>query len=389
MEMWKQPEFYLSTFMAGTSRGALAAARESGINLVEFAFTEPDAMREGARLCGELGLYAMANDRERFTGLGSHGAPYTAASVAGITAEFSQMPQVIAYYLWDEVMDDAFAAAKELQDTFRRLDPARLPYCILYPSYGVYNWNSSPVQWEDSSYYRYVDDFLKIMDPAVLAFDYYPFCGRWAAISDVREHEWWRDMGLMRKKAAEYSKPFWYYYQAVDLPGNTAVNITQAQIRLQMMAGLAYGAKYLSSYNALDYLFDAAGNKTARFEEGMRDQRRALAIGRRLFRKQPSFLTHTGLKPETRVMFYLDELSASPLLESAPDNLIVSVFDEDTVLVVNKDFQHDMVGAITLKEPKEVSLFDPSAGEETPVGSRMKNIPLALEPGGGAVFVLR
>ena len=71
----------------------------------------------------------------------------------------------------------------------------------MYPSDVHQTWNNGPY---DSDYYHYVDDFIKTLQPEIVAFDYYPL----ARHRCILECDWWRDMGLMRQKANEYGSRF-------------------------------------------------------------------------------------------------------------------------------------------------------------------------------------
>lgn len=385
---WEQKEFYLSTFISGTDLEQVKWAKEGGLNLLEFAFSTPAYMEKALDYCDDVGIRCMVYDQGSITSVGDKMPLYNERSFANAVYKYYDHESVIGYYIWDEVDKSLFASARVMVDYVKKYDPARLAYLILYPSYGVYNWSSSPVDWENSAYYYYVDDYLKTVNPQVLSFDYYPFYNNPSSLSIS---DWYRDMGLMRKKAAEYGKPFWYYYQTHDLKDHN-IALSPGQIRVQMYTGLAYGAKYLSSYNAMYYMYTDSG-KTANFESAKAINNEVMAMGRYLFDKTPTRLYHTGAAAVNSSIYYLDDLTASDLIASAPDDLILSVFEDGKtstkyLLVVTKNFTSGASGTITLKSSKAVGLLSKS-GSVQQVSPSADSISFSLEAGGGALYVIK
>ena len=395
---WKQDGFLMSTFCFGSSDAAIRLAKEAGLDLLEFAFSygSTASLHQGLTVCDMIGMKSMAYDNRLLTGGGDAANPVSEEElIRNAVREYSSHSSVMAYYLWDEVDTPNNEKVRKMTDQVRRQDPARLAFSCLFPSYGMYNWSNSPINWENSAYAVYVDDYLKTVNPDVLCFDYYPFHQKQ---STVITNDWYRDMGLYRTKAAQYNKPFWYYYQSVDLGGPTndlAVNITEGQIRVGMYTGLAYGAKTLSSYIAVNYMWDREGNKQPRFEEGKALIREVKTTGNYLFDKTTKKIYHTGLPAGNyNAIYYLDDFASSDLLASAPDNLIISVFEDGKtatkyLLAVNKDWGNVQTGHITLKSAKNIGKLNTGNGNVEPVSTSSLTIPLNLEMGGGALYVIK
>ena len=67
---------------------------------------------------------------------------------------------VEGYFVWDEPARETFEKAQELRKLYKKYDPSRLAYSCVYPSYGVYNWTGSQIDWSNSAYARYIDCLL-------------------------------------------------------------------------------------------------------------------------------------------------------------------------------------------------------------------------------------
>lgn len=342
-----------------------------------------------ARYCEQLGMKAILD-------LGKwDGTDYNESELYDIMRNSSSLNSVIGYYTWDEVPSWALEEAKAKNAFVKENYPKRLAYSIILPSYGNVTWNT------DYSYDEYVKDYLDIVNPEVLAFDYYPMHAHsltTSNVDNVMNCDWWRDMGLMRKMSNEYNKPFWYYVESVDIE-TSVVDLTQSQIALQLYAGLAYGADYLSYYMAPGYLYSMDGREKAeRFEEGAKLNKSIVNIGNLLFGKKSEKIYHTGFgfienwNNKLDDKFYLDRISASDLISSAPDDLIISQFAGDNgekyLVVVNKNYNKSASGTLKLKTSKSVSLFDAQNNTKNILGNISK-ISLNIPAGEGVVYIIK
>lgn len=380
---WKQQEFYLSTWVVlstdGDAKSAIKLCKEAGLNLVET---------ESANLsiCDEIGINAIAND---WMSSGS--------KVKNIYEDIKNIYEhksLIGYYSWDEVPGNKNKVAKAKNALFKKYDPTRLAYSIIFPSYGAVHWNVDKAL-DEKSYDEYVKDYMDVVKPEVLSFDSYPVYAYDWSKSDASKAmvcDWYRDLGLMRKTALDYKVPFWYYFQSVnvsntDYDENTLIassSTTDSQISLQMFTGLAYNAKYLSYYLAPGYIYTMDGkSKTNRFDAAKANNTAVMNAGKYLYNKTSENIYHTGLSESYLKTYYLDSLSSSDIIAAAPDGLIISQFKDNTntkyLLIVNKDYVNAKTGELTLKNVKDVSRFDVKTGEVLNVGNTniiKLNIPM-------------
>ena len=383
---WNQEEFYISTFApisvdSKYMENALKLCKEAGLNLIEVRSIE------AIEMCEKLGLNTILDVGKW------KGNEYTEKSLYNIMKENQANSNNIGYYTWDEVPANNLYDAKNKNAVIEKYDPIKLPYSILYPSYGKVTWNT------DYRYDEYVKDYLDIVNPKVLSFDYYPIHAwglRTSNVKNIMTCEWWRDMGFMRKMSNEYNKPFWYYVQSVNIE-TSVVDLTQSQIALQLYAGLAYGADCLSYYLTPGYIYSKDGKeKTDRFDEGAELNKRIMNIGNLLLGRKSEKIYHTGFGIADILMginnkFYLDTLSNSDIISSAPDDLIISQFEENDeiyLLVINKNYVSSITGNLTLQAEKSVSQFNAQNRTTTNLGT-VDSIKLNIPAGEGVVYIIR
>ncbi len=392
---WKQEQFYIGTGYSPYSftDKLIETAYEAGYNLISFEYwivRNDERMHEALDICDEIGMNAFVG---AFASGGAYDRTFTDQKVREIIHDYARHESVIGYDFWDEMVPEAFSRGKELNDWIKKNDPAKLAYSCLLPSYGPLSWN--PQQQEASEYLTYVDDYLKTIDPDVISFDYYPFAGG----STIGASDWYRDMGLYRVKSLEYDKPFWYWYQSVDManaPNYLATIISEGQIRVGMYTGLAYGAKGLLAWLGKGYAYDTEGNKLSRFNECKNINAEVMTVGQYLFDKTTTQIYHTGLpkNKDYNAIYYLDDLASSDLIASAPSGLIISIFEDGKtntkyMLVVNKNYSFAQTGNIVLKNACKIEKLNAKNGKVTTVSDSSDTITLSLSKGNAALYVIK
>lgn len=313
---WVQSEFTLSTFFAIPGSGDTAIYRkifsltkESGINLVELAFLPRAVLKPALDMAELTGVRILAQDLASFSGFQTSVPVFTEETIINNVSWMDHYRMLEGYYVWDEPFLTTMIQAKTLCDHFKAHDPGRLAFSVMLPSYGPYTWS-------DSSYPRYVDDYISTIDPEVISFDYYPFRDNNASVT-LTNNDLWKDFGYIRKKALQYNKPLWFYFQAVGMQPPQPSIVDLERIRVQMYAALAYGVKGLSYYYSHEVLIDPTTyEKTAMFND-LKDLNTTVKnIGNFLFDKRSEKIYQTGIPSANEGKFYLDSLSSSGLLLS-------------------------------------------------------------------------
>ena len=87
------------------------------------------------------------------------------------------------------------------------------------------------------SHEQYIDDYIRIYNPQILSFAYYPLYE-----AGIMQHGYFDNMSVMRTKAAEAKIPFWFYVQTCSFSDNTRIP-NEADLHWLVNTALAYGAK--------------------------------------------------------------------------------------------------------------------------------------------------
>lgn len=386
LKRWRQKDFVLSTFEAirgerGDFFKILTANKDAGINLVEIVFKKDrELISRILKACEEAGLNAIVQD-PAFSGIGENYAITNDKIVKESLEYYSAYKSIYGYYIWDEPVEEAFSYCRDTKRRFERLCPEAFLHFCAFPSYGMYKWDSFAYNWIENTYPKYIDNFLRVVDPPVVTFDYYPFREPTAELllSDL-----WRDMGYVSKRARELGKPFWFYFQGVDMQTGVGC-ISPYKIAAQMFAAIAHNAKGLSWFVTANVLTDLDGGKRPEYEEVKRINLEVLTLGKFFFDKQLEYIFHTPYKNEYDEVYFQDNMEKSTVIQSAPDYCVVSEFTKgnDTtryLLIVNKQSSKTVEGKLELKRNSEISVFDKSLGILKSLGEKC-SVHVALEPG--------
>lgn len=390
--VWAQSEFVLSTFFALPGSGdtaiyrkILTQTKEAGINLVELTFLSRLALIPALDVAEAQGVKTLAQDLASFSGFQTAAPPFTEDTVINNVSWLNNYNMLEGYYVWDEPFTTNLTQARDLRNYFKAHDPSRLAFSVMLPSYGPYIWS-------DSTYPSYVNSYISTIDPEVVSFDYYPFRENLTSTTLIT-NDLWKDFGYIRKKALQYSKPLWFYFQAVGMqPGQVSI-MNLERIRVQMYAALSYGVKGLSYYTSHQALIeDGTYDKTPMFNDLKALNTAVKNIGNYLFGKQAEQLYHTGVSSTNRTRYYLDNLSSSALINTAPNDLIIGVFgDAGTtkyLMITNKNFSAAKTGTITLKSLKKVSQFNKSTNTTTVLSTSTTSIAISIPAGDAALYII-
>jgi hypothetical protein len=155
----------------------------------------------------------------------------TFEAVKKITANYSKRPAFMAYGVYDEPAADLYPRLAECSKMIIKADPKHPPLINLLPSYG------SPIQLGAPNFRAYVSDYIKIVKPYVVCYDYYPF-REGATLFDG----WHNDLKIVREESRNANIPFWVFVQSEGIKGGLKVP-TREEIFWQANTALAYGAR--------------------------------------------------------------------------------------------------------------------------------------------------
>ncbi len=393
---WKQKQFYLSTFRAverdkfsDVYEKSIRAHKEAGINLIENAILATTDLIRALDACEKVGIDCLSQDISAFSGMGENYPLNNDEMLTDIVMQYNKYKRMVGYFVWDEPSEKNFSKLKEVTSFFKTIDPARMAYSLVLPSYGVYQWSSDHSKWQSDPYKKYVDGYLAACNPDVVCVDYYPFT---SPVSSISESYLWRDLGYLRKKALELNKPLWFYFQAINMNGGTGP-LPIEKMRVQMYSALAYGTVGLSYYTSLGAIVDEEGNKLSNFNQIKQLNSEVLNLGNFLFHKKSDKLYHTGVSSDKLQGYFTDSLAQSDLIKSAPENAILGIFTDNTsakyLVVVNKDFNKAMNATITLKSAKNISEFNKKTNTTNQISGSSASIKCQIPAGDCAVYVIK
>jgi hypothetical protein len=158
-----------------------------------------------------------------------------------------------------------------------------------------------------------------------------------------------------------------------------------------MYASLAYGVKGLSYYTTYGALLDSVANKTTLYNDLKSLNTEIRYLGDLLLHKQSEKLYQTGIMPENNELYFLDRMEASDLLVSAPDNLVIGVFGDDSaakyLLIANMSHSSQVEGKVKLRKPANV--LEVNRQQVADIANRTASINIKLPAGMGALYIIK
>ncbi len=154
-----------------------------------------------------------------------------AATIKKIVRDYSNNPTLLAYGIYDEPDAGLFPTLSAYAKEFEKNDSAHPPLINLLPSYG------SPIQLGASNFREYIREYIKIVNPLVLSYDYYPFRDGVTLFDG-----WHNDLKIVREESRNSNIPFWIFVQSEGITGGLKVP-TREEIFWQANTALAYGAR--------------------------------------------------------------------------------------------------------------------------------------------------
>ena len=399
---WKQSEFILSTLFALPGSGnptdyrtILTRTKAAGLNRVELTFlTSSEVLEIALNVAEEVGVKTIAQDVNIFSGIGENGPQIDKQKIVKKVNELKRFKLLDGYYVWDEPFEADFDKIVSINNILKEADPSRLTYSVIFPSYGVYNWETGAYNWDDNSYTRYVNGYLDKVNPDIVSFDYYPYRANLANV-DIIQNDIWKDFGYIRKQVLQRNKSLWCYIQAINLIPSQPSIINVERIRAQMYAALAYGVKGISYFNSYGSLLNDVFEKTVMYDDLTQVNKEVKNIGNVLLNKKSEKLYHTGsaITEQLRNAYFLDKLSDSEIIKSAPNDLIIGIFpgkdvNDKYVLISNKSHTATVNGEVALKTSRKIIAYNKSTDTENTIEELTNKFQLNLLPGEGKLYRL-
>jgi len=353
------------------------AAANFTVVLGGFGARTPAQAQRQLELCRKYGLKALVNS-------------------GGNPDELPDGPACWGYRLRDEPTAAMFGDLRKRADAIRAARPGKLVYVNLYPNY------ANKRQLGVDTYEEHVALFCKTYNPAVLSMDHYP--GFKPGRKDGRD-TYCTNLAVMRKFALEQGIPFWNFFNIMPYGGHT--DPTEGQVRWQIFASLAYGAKgvlYFCYYTPRGREFPKGGAIIGRDDRPTRHYDQARRINAELKNLGPTLmrLTSTDVRrvaPDTDLK---TALAGTPIrrLERAKHDpkfdLLVGCFrhadGRRAVLIANYRFAYTAWPTIEFDVPVDkVMEVDKKTGRTHSVlddSPAMPGLQVSLDAGDGRLFLL-
>ncbi len=293
------------------------------------------------------------------------------------------------YFLADEPGAGAFPELRKATDALRAARPGKLAYINLFPNY------ATAAALGTTNYDEHVRRFVSEVNPDVLSMDHYP---QFRPDVDGRDG-YCENLEVLRRHSLAAGIPFWNFFNT--MPYGPHTDPTEAQLRWQIYASLAYGAKgvmYFCYWTPAGDEFPKGGAIIGRDGRPTRHYAEAQRLNGALQQLGPTLmkLTSTGvfrIQPKQAATEALKDTALSSISDG--DYLIGTFRHTDgrrAVLIQNYHFAYSAWP--TVKFASDASLVrevSPKSGKETPVADDSPDMPglqLSLDAGEGRLFLL-
>ncbi len=325
----------------------------------------------------------------------------TLVHVPGTPSQWPTNASCWGYLLQDEPSTADFPALARSAADIRRHRPGRLAYINLFPNY------ASPAQLGAPTYEEHVSRFMDEVRPDVLSMDHYPLMRP----GIDRRDAYCENLETLRRHAGRAGIPFWNYFHA--MPFADRIDPSEAQVRWQVFAAIAHGAKGVlyfcywtpgkgnggtGEFPKGGALITAEGRRTRHYEEARRINAELACWGPTLLRLTSLGVrkVHTGRRPA-------DALAGSPVrlishVAKDPDaEFLVGVLRHEdgrrAVLLVNHDTAYTAWPTVAWDAATgDIREIDKASGREVEVMDDSPEIPgtqLSFAPGDARLFLMR
>lgn len=339
--------------------------------------SDPKGWEHQLDLCQQFGLKALLQ------------CPGTEAS------KLPDGPACWGYAVRDEPAAKDFPQLRAQVDAIRKARPGKLAYINLFPNY------ASAAQLGTSTYEEHVTRFLDEVGVDVLSMDHYPI---FRPEKDGRDG-YCENLAVMRTESQRKQIPFWNFFNTMPYGGHT--DPTEDQLRWQIYASLAYGAKgvlYFCYYTPAGDEFPKGGAIIGRDDRPTRHYEQARHLNGELKNLGATLmqLTSTGVLRVAQDTDPAAVLKDSPLknitgapYDPKPDYLVGLFKHADgrrAVLLQNYRFAYTAWPTVEFDVPaNQVTEVCKVTGKEVPVhdaSPALDGLQVSLDAGEGRLFLL-
>lgn len=322
--------------------------------------------------------------------------------------EYMGYESCVGIHMKDEPYMNEFDNMGKIYEAYAKLnyDKQHL-YTNLWPDHGL-NLSGDPTV--SATYKEYLTTFMEKLKPAFISYDFYPFTDN--SQSSKNQRYYFQNLSVVRTVANDYGVPFWVFIQAggqwesAGKPSKEEYYPTEAAMMWNINTSLAYGAKSLQYFtliepdslmttdNGVDFerlgMVGAGGNINRWYYYAQKANKHIAAIDYVLMNASNIGIIAEGTLARSYVTGpeLLKDGKFRQLKSVDAEEVIVGCFDYlgGTALYVVNNSSFDKQN-VTLN-------FDEKYGYDViqraqKISVTATNLPLILEPGEGALVVLR
>lgn len=395
------PQLSDFTYNYLTSESTFAAYQEAGVNtmmgLKEYVGSEE--VLQALDWCEDYGLAYLVP-------LGG------AESLVSDTTARSALSRVKYHDAFAGIMQsdepgytlfESIARAAEILDSIMPDGSENLLWHVnLFPTYATekqlyFRWytDSSEIPGGSYTYEQYIEDYMEIVQPKVLSYDYYPVSGH----GDDLTSGYFENMSIIREAAMEANIPFWVFVETCSF--NSANRVPdEADLLWQVNTALSYGAKGIQYFTGVlpsdgaeiftGAMFDRDGNRTEVYDYVKRANTQIKAVDEVLMCSISKGIIVTGTSPWGTESYIPEQdiLSTYGSIASiAAAHVITGCFDyngAEAYYVTNNSVVAE--DSVTVTFSSEVTGYAVLGGVKTQFSGTSVTIPLDM--GEGALIVL-
>lgn len=164
--------------------------------------------------------------------------------------DFEKYSSFSGLFMADEPRKDQFELLAKRNRLIKERYPDKVAYCNLFPVYafpdnlrsenGCYRWKTEEEMIKENvySYRRYVKDYLDIVKPEFLSYDYYPLTMAFPNLSEC----YFDNLDFISRISKEYNIPFCDFISVTSWDENHRLSI-ESEIFFQVTTSICYGTK--------------------------------------------------------------------------------------------------------------------------------------------------
>ena len=249
--------------------------KESGLDFLIAFYESVQADRtqflQSLRLAEKFGIGIMIRDDNFYAY-----RPYDEQAFLQTLPLYRDSPAFCGIHVCDEPGRRKFELIQKMQTDLAKHCPGKTCYVNLFPHFASPQQLLSDLNRDaenaDYDYQRYLQDYIRIVSPPYISFDYYPLTEVPGKIYSV----YYRQLETIRQAAASAGIPFWCFVQTTNWwpPFRTPMF---SEILFQVCTSLAFGARGIQYFpfctpngdtgneTFLSAVLDLDGNRTSVF----------------------------------------------------------------------------------------------------------------------------